>query len=122
MTVDEYAIDLVVSGAQHVAEDDLNEDGEIAEEQHGEAMDLALSMAATIRDNPAAFLAWFEAHRREPGAPVVHLEECEPEDHSDWVKVTYGEALNLGGATCEQTRYMANELFPDEMVWMERTT
>lgn len=56
-TIDEYAIDLVIRGIQHVAEDDLNEDGEIAEADHQAACDLALRLAAAIEVNPEALLA-----------------------------------------------------------------
>jgi hypothetical protein len=59
-TVEEYAIDLVVEGAQHVAEDDTNESGEIADEDHQAACDLALDMAKAIRDNPRSFAEWCE--------------------------------------------------------------
>jgi hypothetical protein len=66
-TTEEYAIDLVVSGAEHVAEDDLNESEEIAEADHGPACDLAIEIAHAIRDNPAAALA---LARPAPAAPV----------------------------------------------------
>jgi hypothetical protein len=56
-TIDEYAIDLIVKGTQHLAEDDLNEDGEIAEENHHAACDLALRLADAIQDNPKAVFA-----------------------------------------------------------------
>lgn len=56
-TVEEYAVDLVADGAEHVAEDDLNEDGDIAEEDHQEACDLALEIAAAIRKRPEVVLA-----------------------------------------------------------------
>lgn len=39
------------------AEDDLNEDGEIAEENHQAACDLALRIAAAIEANPKAVFA-----------------------------------------------------------------
>lgn len=59
-TVEGFAIDLVVEGAQHVAEDDTNESEEIAERDHGAACDLALDMAKAIRENPRAFAEWCE--------------------------------------------------------------
>lgn len=52
--------------------------------------------------------------------PVVHLEECSPEQHQGWEQVPYREALALGARMCQQTQYMAEELFADEMVWIER--
>lgn len=57
MTIEEYAIDLVAVGAESVAEDDLNEDGEIADADHQQACDLAIKIAHAIRANPAAVLA-----------------------------------------------------------------
>jgi hypothetical protein len=59
-SVEEYAIELVVEGAQHVAEDDTNESGEIGDGDHEDACDLALDMAKAIRDNPRAFAEWCE--------------------------------------------------------------
>lgn len=56
-TIEEYAIDLVTDGAESVAEDDLNEDGEIADEDHEAAMDLAIEIAHAIKANPRAVLA-----------------------------------------------------------------
>jgi hypothetical protein len=50
---------------------------------------------------------------------VVHLEECEPEQHEGWRKVQYREALELDAAMCAETQYMANELYPNEEVWVE---
>lgn len=60
-TVEEYAIELVVEGAQHVAEDDTNENGDIADGAHSAACDLALDMAKAIKDNPRSFAEWCEA-------------------------------------------------------------
>ncbi len=57
MTVEEYAIDLVCTGAEHVAEDDLNESEDIADHQHQEACDLAIKIAHAIRANPDTVLA-----------------------------------------------------------------
>lgn len=62
-TIDEYAIDLVINGTQHAAEDDLNEDGEIAEEDHHAACDLALRIADVIETNPEAILALVAAEQ-----------------------------------------------------------
>lgn len=57
MTIEEYAIDLIVSGARSLAEDDLNESEEIAEEDHQAACDLALKLVRAIEDNPGAVMA-----------------------------------------------------------------
>ncbi len=57
MTVEEYAIDLVCTGAEHVAEDDLNESEEIADDHHQEACDLAIAIEHAIRTNPDTVLA-----------------------------------------------------------------
>jgi hypothetical protein len=62
-TIDEYAIELVTDGAESVAEDDLNEDEDIAEDEHEEACVLAIEMAHAIENNQAAFLAWFQSVR-----------------------------------------------------------
>ncbi|MFJ8690200.1 hypothetical protein [Micromonospora wenchangensis] len=56
-TVEEYAIDLVVDGATSFAEDDMNEDDEIADDKHQEACRLAEKIARAIRDDPATVLA-----------------------------------------------------------------
>lgn len=63
MSIEEYAIDLVCSGAEDCATDDMNEEDEIADEDHHAAMDLALDMARTIRKNPEPFLAWYNSIR-----------------------------------------------------------
>jgi hypothetical protein len=57
-----------------------------------------------------------------PAPPLIHLEECEPDQHDDWAQMPYGEALALNGRMCEGTQYMAAELFTDEPVWVERST
>lgn len=55
-TVPDYAIKLVVDGIQSHAEDDMNEDGLIAEDWHENAVDLATWIARTIQVNPQAML------------------------------------------------------------------
>lgn len=57
MTIEEYAIDLAASAIESVAEDDLNEDGQIAEDSHEEACELAIRLARAIRANPERALA-----------------------------------------------------------------
>lgn len=61
--IEEYAIKLVVAGAIDHAEDDLNENGDIADPDHGEACVLALNIAAAIRANPAVVLDLAARHR-----------------------------------------------------------
>lgn len=56
-TIEEYAIDLVAGAAESTAEDDLNEDGEVADDDHQDACDLAIRIARAIRTNPEAVLA-----------------------------------------------------------------
>lgn len=63
-TIEEYAVDLVASGAEDSAEDDLNESEEIADSEHQAACDLAIGMAHAIRDNGPAFIAWYEEVQR----------------------------------------------------------
>lgn len=63
--VEEYAMKLVTEGAESTAEDDMNEDGDIAEESHEEAVNLAIDMAHAIYGNPKGFLAWFKATQVE---------------------------------------------------------
>lgn len=55
-TIEEYAIELVADGAESCAEDDLNEEGDIADADHDAAMDLALEMARAIRAHPEVLL------------------------------------------------------------------
>jgi len=50
---------------------------------------------------------------------VIHLAECEPEQHPDWVKTTHRAAVADGGELCGKTAYMDGELFPDEEVWAQ---
>lgn len=56
-TIEEYAIDLVAAGATSHAEDDLNEEGDIARKDHRAACDLAEKIARAIRANPGPVLA-----------------------------------------------------------------
>lgn len=59
-TVEEYAIALVVEGAESRSEDDMNEDGQIADEGHEKACALAWKIAQAIRANPAVVLGLVE--------------------------------------------------------------
>jgi hypothetical protein len=69
-TIEEYVIDLVADGAESKIEDDLNEDGEIADDDHEAACDLAMAIVRAIRDNPDALVALTVASEEttEPGA------------------------------------------------------
>lgn len=50
----------------------------------------------------------------------MHLAECEPEQHPDWTKTTHREATAGGAQLCGKTAYMAEELYPDEEVWVQQ--
>jgi hypothetical protein len=54
--IEKYAMGMVVSGTRHVAEDDLNEDGELSEPDWIEACNLGLLMARAIEENPQVIL------------------------------------------------------------------
>lgn len=58
LSVDEYAVELVVDGSESLAEDDMNEEEKIYDELHPKACEMAVLMAHAIRDNRDAFLAW----------------------------------------------------------------
>lgn len=116
-TIEEYAIDLVCEGAQHAAEGDRRAIRDDVQD-HQAAVDLAAEIAQAIRANPAAVLAL--VGRDSATGPVAHLAECEPEQREGWERMPYREALELGAAMCERTQYMADELFPDEEVWVKR--
>lgn len=65
--IEAYAVNLVAAGAESVAEDDMDEDGEFGNEDDWRtAADLGVKMARAIKDNPEAFLAWYHSI-----APVV---------------------------------------------------
>lgn len=49
---------------------------------------------------------------------LIHLDECVPELMDDWQRMTYRQASESGGQLCKQARYMADELFPEEFVWL----
>jgi hypothetical protein len=56
LTVEQYAIDLACDAIESCAEDDLNEDGKIAESEHEAALDLAMAIAKAIRKHPQVVL------------------------------------------------------------------
>ncbi len=49
---------------------------------------------------------------------LMHLAECEPETKG-WEETTYTAALAAGGRFCPSTQYMTDEMFADELVWIE---
>ena len=51
-----YAMELVAHAAESVAEDDLNEDGELSDTEHDAACDLAIRVAHFIGRHPAEVL------------------------------------------------------------------
>lgn len=57
MTIEEYAVQLVADGAESYAEDDTNENDDIADGDHRAAVKLAIRIAHAIRANPQAVLA-----------------------------------------------------------------
>lgn len=61
MNIEEYAVKLVADGAESFAEDDLNEDGDIADADHPAAVDLALRISRAIRNDPAGIMAFTNA-------------------------------------------------------------
>lgn len=56
-SIQEYALALVADGAEGTAEDDLNEDGDIAEDEHEAAVELAMAIIRGIRAYPRSVLA-----------------------------------------------------------------
>jgi hypothetical protein len=55
-TIEEYAIDLAAGAIEGIAEDDLNEDGEVADQDHPAACDLAIAIARAVAAYPAEVL------------------------------------------------------------------
>lgn len=70
-SIQEYAIDLVADGAESTIEDDLNELGDIAEDDHQAACDLAMDVVRAIRDNPSVVLALVESAAPTPPQPTT---------------------------------------------------
>lgn len=67
--IEKYAVDMVASGAQSFAEDDMDEDGEFADPAAWRtAVDLGVGMALMIKANPEGFLNWYKATMTAPGA------------------------------------------------------
>lgn len=62
--IEKYAVDLVASGAESLAEDDLDEDGVFADEADWrKAADLGVAMARVIKNSPRSFLTWYKVNR-----------------------------------------------------------
>jgi hypothetical protein len=62
VNIDDYALKLLHEGAQSYAEDDIDESGELDNEDDLPlAIKQAISMAHAIRDNPASFRVWVES-------------------------------------------------------------
>jgi hypothetical protein len=57
-TIEQYALDMVLNGAESTVEDDMNEDGEIGEEDHEAACDLGYRIIKVIRANRDVVLGW----------------------------------------------------------------
>jgi hypothetical protein len=87
MDVVEYAAKMVADGGESLAEDDLNEDGEIADELHQEACDLAISIARAIGKNPAATVEFARQVAAEmPGWPMAVIYLLYSGKHEAWWK------------------------------------
>lgn len=50
---------------------------------------------------------------------VMHLAECEPAGKG-WERITLREVSDRETELCDGTKYMENELYPDEEVWIEQ--
>jgi chromosome segregation ATPase len=59
--IEKYAVDLVQIGAADCAQDDMNENGDISDEDWPTARNLGREMAAAIRRNQESFLAWYRS-------------------------------------------------------------
>lgn len=57
-----YALQMVLSGAESVIEDDLNEDGELDDEQHERACEFGYALLRAIRDHRSALVATAREH------------------------------------------------------------
>lgn len=64
-----YAIGLVGEGAESLATDDIDEEGQFEnEDDWREARALGVKMGRAIKDNPDGFLAWYRSLPQEVGA------------------------------------------------------
>lgn len=60
--VEAYAIELVLSGMAHTVQDDLNESGDLTDEEWDDALELAKDIVRVIEDRADELL--LAAHRR----------------------------------------------------------
>ncbi len=61
--IEQYAVNLVGTGAESIAEDDLDEEGVFEQEDDDwrTASDLGVKMARAIQENPDSFLEWYRS-------------------------------------------------------------
>jgi hypothetical protein len=59
---EDYAFQMVLSGAESFIEDDLNEDGELSDEQHERSCEFGYALLRAIRDQRAALLKVAREH------------------------------------------------------------
>lgn len=57
-----YALQMVLSGAESVIEDDLNEDGELSEEQHTRSCEFGYALLHAIRYHRSQLLTTAREH------------------------------------------------------------
>jgi hypothetical protein len=58
--IEKYAVGLAGEGAESLATDDIDEEGQFEnEDDWREARSLGVKMGCAIKDNPEAFLAWY---------------------------------------------------------------
>lgn len=57
-----YALQMVLSGAESVIEDDLNEDGELSDEQHTRACEFGYALLHAIRYHRSQLLTTAREH------------------------------------------------------------
>lgn len=59
---EEYALQMVLSGAESVIEDDLNEDGELTDEQHERSCEFGYALLHAIRYHRSTLLTAAREH------------------------------------------------------------
>jgi hypothetical protein len=59
---EDYALQMVLSGAESVIEDDLNEDGELDDEQHTRACEFGYALLHAIRYHRSTLLTTAREH------------------------------------------------------------
>lgn len=55
-SIEQYAISMILDGAEAIIDDDLDEDGKLSDEDHSTATDLAYEIVGWIRENPHTLL------------------------------------------------------------------